>query len=128
MALAAGLPLSLARNAAAETLIGSPTTQLLNKKDFAACLDSEFVIQNAGNKVKTQLVDVTDLPRPAQVASGDKEGFSLVFRGERAQVLKQNTYIIEHSKLGKFSFLLVPSPNTDKGRNYYVATVNRLFP
>ncbi len=128
MALAAGLPLSLARSAATESLIGGPTTQLLTKKDFAACLNSEFVIQNAGNKVKTKLVDVADLPRPAHVASGDKEGFSLVFQGDRSRELKQNTYIIEHPKLGKFSFLLVPSPHADKGRNYYMATVNRLFP
>jgi hypothetical protein len=57
----------------------------------------------------------------------EKEAFSLVFRSEQTE-LKQNTYVIEHARLGKFSFLLVPARREDKDRNYYIATVNRLFP
>lgn len=126
IALAAGIPISLSKEAVAETLIGSSVSSTLTKKDFVACLDSEFIIRNAGNQVKTKLVEVVDLPKPAKTR--DREGFSLVFRGDRSLPLKQNTYVIEHERLGKFSFLLVPSNTSDKGANYYVATVNRLFP
>ena len=127
LALAAGVPLKLAKDAAAESLISSPATQVLSKKDFAACLNTEFVVQSAGNKFRTKLVQITDLKRPRNIGS-HKEGFSLTFRGERSRELKQNTYVIEHERLGKFSFLLVPTITEDKEKSYYVATVNRLFP
>jgi uncharacterized protein DUF6916 len=126
IALAAGVPTAAAKNAVAETLISSPIASTLNKKDFLATLNSEFVIESAGNRIKTRLVDISDLPRPKN--AGDKEGFSLLFRGSRAHSLQQNTYTIEHGKLGRFSFLLVPAPHEDKSNKYYVATINRLFP
>ena len=126
IALAAGIPLSLAKHAVAEPLIDSSGTRSLSKKDFARCLNSEFIIQSAGNGVKTRLVAVNDIPRPRGLAT-EREGFLLLFRGSRSQELKQGTYVIENEKLGKFSFLLVPSKEGDKSGNHYVATVNRLF-
>jgi hypothetical protein len=126
IALAAGIPVSLAKDAVAETLIDSSGQRSLTKKDFTRCLNSEFTIQSAGNKVKTKLVRVTDIPRPRRLAS-DREGFLLLFRGSRSQDLKQGTYIIEHEKLGQFSFLLVPAKDGDESGNHYAATVNRLF-
>lgn len=119
--------MSLAKDAVAETLIDSSGTRSLSKKDFTRCLNSEFIIQSAGNKVKTRLVQVADIPRPRGLDTTGREGFSLLFRGNRAQNLRQGTYIIEHEKLGKFSFLLVPSKDGDGSSNQYVATVNRLF-
>jgi uncharacterized protein DUF6916 len=126
LALATGVPLSFAKNAVAENLVTSPTETLLSKKDFAACLHSEFLIQNGARAVKTKLVQVRDLPGRSK--STDKEGFSLMFQSERTHTLKQNTYVIQHERLGRFSFLLVPAKSADADRNYYVATVNRLFP
>lgn len=126
IALAAGIPMSLAKDAVAETLIDSSGTRSLSKKDFTRCLNSEFIIQSAGNRVRTKLVDVADIPRPRGTTT-DREGFSLLFRGSRSQNLRQGTYIIEHEKLGKFSFLLVPSKDGDEAGRHYLATVNRLF-
>jgi hypothetical protein len=54
------------------------------------------------------------------------EGFSLMFRGNRSKVLQQATYVIEHHKLGQFSFLVVPIMREDKSAIYYEAVINRL--
>ncbi len=128
LALASGVPLSLIKNPVADNLVSASTENLLGKKDFAACLNTEFMIQNGKNGVKTRLIQVKDLQKGSRARNTDREGFSLVFRGDQAHMLKQNTYVIEHERLGKFSFLLVPAKREDKDRNYYVATVNRLFP
>lgn len=128
LVLAAGAPLSFTKKAVADVLDANPTESFLRKNDFAACLNSEFVVHNGKRAVRTQLIDVCDLQKCSRSMSDDKEGFSLVFRGERNQTLSQNTYVIQHDRLGKFSFLLVPTRTADKERNYYVATVNRLFP
>ena len=128
IALAAGVPVSFAKDVIAESLVSAPTPTHLKKKDFEACLNTQFVVMNAGNRVKTRLVEVSDLPRPKQNISVDKEGFSLLFRSERTHSLNQNSYVIEHEKLGRFSFLLVPAKEKDQSGNYYVATINRPFP
>jgi hypothetical protein len=68
-----------------------------------------------------KLVDVTGL-RPH---TRNGEAFSLMFRGEASQSLSQNTYIMEHERLGKFSFLLVPMRESKDGQ-HYEAVINRL--
>lgn len=128
LALAAGAPLSFTKNAVAGSLVASQSENVLRKRDFAACLNSDFVIQNGKQLVKTKLVEVADLQKRLRSKSDDKEGFSLLFRGELTHRLKQNTYVIEHERLGTFSFLLVPTKTKDENRTYYVATVNRMFP
>ena len=128
LALASGVPLSFSKTAIAEKLVTGSSEKMLTKKDFAACLNTEFMIQSGKDAVKTRLIQVKDLQKRSRSANANKEGFSLVFRGENAHTLRQNTYVIEHARLGKFSFLLVPTKREDKNRNYYVATVNRLFP
>ncbi len=126
VALAAGLPVSLAeRTAASETAVPSGAFGL-NKAAFLSQLNSTFLINEGVSKVAVRLVDVTDLPRRG--ASARKEGFSLLFRGDKATALKQNTYLIEHEKLGLFSFLMVPIMSKEKGAHHYEAIVNRLYP
>ena len=50
------------------------------------------------------------------------------FRGDRGTPLKQDTYLIEHNKLGAFSFLIVPVKTSDENAPYYEAVINRLYP
>jgi hypothetical protein len=125
VALAVGVPVSLAERAIGSERAVSSNEFGLNKAAFLAQLNTNFLIAEGASKVAVRLVDVSDLRRGAR---GDKEAFSLVFRGNRARALKQNTYRFEHDKLGKFSFLVVPIMSRDKSAFYYEAIINRLHP
>ena len=126
VALIAGVPVSLAeRTAASEAAVPSGAFGL-NKAAFLAQLNSTFLIHEGASKIAVRLVDVADLPRRG--ASVRKEAFSLLFRGDKAMALKQNTYLIEHEKLGLFSFLVVPIMSKDKSARHYEAIINRLHP
>ncbi len=126
VALVAGVPLSLVERTAAREIAASSVAFGLNKAAFLAQLNSTFLINEGASKVAVKLVDVTDLPKRGAKAS--KEAFSLVFKGDKATALEQNTYLIEHEKLGLFSFLLVPIMSKDKSARHYEAIINRLNP
>jgi hypothetical protein len=127
VALAAGVPLSFAeRSLARETL--APSGRLgLSKAAFMAQLNTEFSINETTAKSKIKLVAVEDL-REARAFGNRKEGFSLLFRGDQTLALKQNTYLIQHDRLGTFSFLLVPMMTRDKNAPHYEAIINHLHP
>lgn len=126
VALAAGVPVTLAEKIAASETAAPSVAFGLTKAAFLAQLNTNFLINEGSSKVGVKLVDVADLPRRG--ASGQKEAFSLMFRGDHAAALKQNTYLIEHEKLGLFSFLIVPVMSRDKSAPYYEALINRLHP
>lgn len=126
LALVAGVPLSLVERAVASEIAVPSVAFGLNKAGFLAQLNSTFLINEGASKVEVKLVDVTDLPRRGAISR--KEAFSLMFRGNQATALKQNTYLIEHDKLGLFSFLIVPVMSKDKSALYYEAIINRLHP
>jgi hypothetical protein len=86
---------------------------------------TNFLITHDTGKLKTTLVDVNNFASRQQTAAG-REGFTLLFRGPQDPTFNQDTYIIEHEKLGLFSFLMVPAKTRDKGAAYYAAVVNRL--
>ena len=94
---------------------------------FKSQLGTSFMINHEAAKVKVKLVDVTNLASRKQTAAG-KEGFSLLFRGPQENILKQNTYLIEHAQLGMLSFLIVPVGTRDTRSPYYEAIINRLNP
>jgi len=126
VALIAGVPVSLAERTAASEIAEPSGAFALNKAAFLAQLNSTFLINEGVSKVAVRLVEVVDLPRRG--ASVRKEAFSLLFRGDKAIALKQNTYLIEHEKLGLFSFLMVPIMSKDKSAHHYEAIINRLHP
>jgi hypothetical protein len=126
VALVAGVPMTLVERAAAATEIAAPAAFGLNKAAFSAQLNSTFLINEGAAKVAVRLVDVSDLPRRG--AKGGREGFSLLFKGDKAALLKQDTYLIEHEKLGMFSFLVVPVMSKDKRALHYEAIINHLHP
>src|SRR5690242_11687905 len=124
-ALAAGVPLGLSIKAAG-MITATPTAAGMGLAAFKAQLGTTFTINDQAGKVKTRLVDVTSFASRKQAAAG-KEGFSLLFHGPKDLTLRQNTYLIEHEKLGMFSFLIVPVlQNKDNTGPYYEAVVNRL--
>jgi len=124
VALATGVPLTVAERLSASTA-GSfaPADSVLSQADFQSALDTKFVINANRSKVSVKLVDVQDL---GEQAPGSKEAFSLMFRADGTKALPQDTYVIEHERLGTFSFLLVPMRRDNRGRTRYEAVINRL--
>lgn len=124
VALAAGVPLTVAERLSAGTAgYSAPASNVLTKAAFESALNSRFVINANRTKVYVKLVQVEDL---GSEKVGGKEAFSLMFRGATSKSLTQDTYVIEHERLGTFSFLLVPMRRDDKDRPRYEAIVNRL--
>jgi hypothetical protein len=126
VAIAAGIPTGLARKVFAEELTGASTNiPRLRMTDFAAQVNTVFRIHNGRSGVTLHLFEVTNLAG-RKTAGTDREAFVLSFRGDRNTPLAQETYLIEHEKLGRFSFLVVPVVCKDKSSRHYEVVVNRL--
>lgn len=95
----------------------------LDKAAFQAQLKTPFFI--GASRVPIRLIEVFDLGSKRS-ANGPREAFSLTFHGDKAAPLQQETYMIEHDKLGMFSLLIVPVVSRDKSVRYYEAVINRL--
>jgi hypothetical protein len=95
----------------------------LDKAAFQAQLKTPFFI--GVSRVPITLFEVFDLGSK-RTANGSREAFSLTFRGDNASPLRQETYRIDHEKLGRFSLLLVPTVSKEKSCRYYEAVINRL--
>jgi hypothetical protein len=124
MALAAGVPLTFTKMASGMGTTTSAATGL-DLESFESQLGTSFLISQEAAKVQVKLVHVTNFASAKQIEAG-KEGFSLLFRGPKETTLKQGTYLIEHEKLGKFSFLIVPVGTKDTRAPHYEAVINRL--
>lgn len=76
------------------------------------------------------LIEVNDLNPPFVKGDGTdtRECFSVVFEGPRDLPLGQNTYTIEHGKLGTFQLLLVPGDPGKGAGMHYGAVINRVYP
>lgn len=127
VALVAGVPLSLAERVLGNQPLASSAGLGLSKAAFMAQLNTEFLISEPNAKRKVKLVAVEDLLQTNQFGDG-KEGFSLLFRADQTSTMKQDTYLIEHARLGAFSFLLVPVRTADKKMFHYEAIINHLHP
>lgn len=127
MALVAGVPLGLSEKALGIGVIASSAGSGLSKAAFESQLNTKFVINQGASKLTVTLVEVANFASRKESKIG-KEGFSLLFRGPKDTTLQQNTYVIEHEKLGMFSFLIVPIGTQDKRSAHYEAVINRLHP
>jgi hypothetical protein len=95
----------------------------LDKAAFQAQLKTLFFI--GVSRVPIKLFEVFDLGSK-HTANGPREAFSLTFHGDNSLPLRQETYMIDHEKLGMFSLLIVPIVTKDKSCRYYEAVINRL--
>ena len=59
------------------------------------------------------------------MVASSQETFSIVFRGPTGQPLEQNTYMVEHSAIGTFPMLIVPTYGDGDGA-HYEAVFNRM--
>ncbi|HEV2828465.1 MAG TPA: hypothetical protein VGW76_12780 [Pyrinomonadaceae bacterium] len=130
VALAAGIPLTVAEKVIGKEALASSNglgSLGLSKAAFKAQLNTEFLVNDGTAKRKVRLLAVEDLSQSNKFGNG-KEGFTLLFRGDQTSKLVQNTYFIEHARLGSFSFLLVPILARDKSATQYEAIINHLHP
>jgi hypothetical protein len=81
---------------------------------------SAFLIRrSAASALRVKLVSATPLP------SDVGEAFSLTFQGHGNAKLGQETYTIEHPRLGAFPLFLVPVGAARRGQSFE-AVVNRI--
>ena len=125
-AIAAGITVGLGDKVIGrEVLVSSTTTTLgLDRAAFASQLQTTFLINDGTRKIPLKLVEVVD--RGSRRTTGQREAFALLLRGTNFSPLNQETYAIEHEKLGRFSLLVVPILAQDKKARYYEININRL--
>ena len=121
-ALAAGVSLGVSKQSLGASA-GSDFPELPDMAAFQAQLKTDFLIGRS--KVPIRLVNVLKLGS-RRMLDGKREAFTLTFRADPKPSLKQETYTIEHARLGSFSMLLVPIVSRDKEARYYEAVINRL--
>lgn len=98
---------------------------------FTENLNMKFGFSLGGVKLTYMvLVEVNDLnPAPYKTdGTGNRDCFSLVFRGPLSLPLEQGTYKVSHGKLGKFQLFIVPGDKTSGPVVRYGALINRLYP
>ncbi len=97
----------------------------LKREHFEPFINSFFQVQKPeGRIVKIQLIEAADLRN----GSNEKQGFagdsySLLFQDAKNSKLPQGAYEMNHSALGKFTLLLVP---TGLRGNRYESIINRI--
>jgi hypothetical protein len=125
-AIAAGFTVGLGNKAIGRTAVDSSThLSRLDRAAFASQLRTTFVINSGSRKVPLKLIEVSELGTKRAI-NGRREAFALVFSGNHSSPLKQETYLIEHEKLGAFSMLVVPILARNEKERYYEINVNRL--
>lgn len=123
-AFAAGVSLGLGNRSGAAA-ISSSSPLGLNRAAFASQLQTTFHIKQGSQKIPLTLIDVVAIGSRS-TARGLREAFALVLRGSNSTPLEQDTYAIEHEKLGTFAFLMVPIGFRNKNSRYYEININRL--
>lgn len=82
---------------------------------FAECVGSCFELDLEGLDAPLTLELVA---AELQTSGGDRETFSLVFRGPLDPSLPQRIYAMEHSQLGLLSIFIVPIARQADGMRY----------
>lgn len=98
---------------------------------FKENLKTKFSFSLGGVKLGNfVLIQVNDLnpPEVREPLTNGRECFSLVFEGPRSLPLRQETYTLEQSRLGKFELLIVPGSTSNPAGRHYEAVINRLIP
>jgi hypothetical protein len=101
---------------------GSPVRSppYLRLATYTPLVGSAFVIhRSAAPSLKVKLVSATRLPTEVG------ESFSLMFRGHGNAKLGQETYTIEHPRVGTFPLFLVPVGPGRNGQSFE-AVINRI--
>jgi len=119
-------PSALVPNAA----LGDPLFQITSAM-FSGNLNSRFAFKLGGVKLTDMTLVAVDDQTPAYLrnSGSTRECFSLVFQGPRSLPLRQETYTVDHNKLGTFRLFIVPGDTNNSGSAIrYGALINRVYP
>lgn len=95
---------------------------------FEPYLRSEFRVTVGPYKVvKLTLAKVEDQRTGKGLESAEGECFSLLFKADGKLSDLQQTYVLQHEALGKFSLFLVEAGEKENDL-HYLATINRMQP
>ena len=98
--------------------------QELNLATFAENLQTKFQASAAETKpVELEMVSATDTGTNLEEG---REQFSIIFRGPLDTFLEQQTYQLEHPRMGTFDLFLVPVRKQEDGF-YYEACFARMI-
>lgn len=138
--VAAALPLTLSALASAQSddwsqggddlLFGTVSADpfeavsKLSKASFTPQIGTTFRLYAATRNVDLRLVAIRDVASPTGKPVPGGECFDLYFQGAPSLLLGQNTYVVDHSKLGKFALFVVQNGRDGKA-SYFEAVVNR---
>ena len=98
---------------------------LLSLDQFAGCLHETFSADLQGMQIAFVLVEA--LPLPNAGPDGQRAPFSLVFHNDSALLFPQQTYRMQHPRLGGVDIFLVPVAQ-DKSGFLYQAVFNSRAP
>lgn len=101
-----------------------PLAQWLQLVDSMFMVRTDSVQLAELNLIRVEHAAKLSPPSPGSITP-ELETFSLIFQGPANRALRQNTYRLQHSKLGEFDLFLVPIA---RGANTweYEAVMNRL--
>jgi len=102
----------------------------ITRAQWQQSMGSKFSFSLGGTKVADMTLWAVNDENPPFVPSkptSTRECFSVVFSGPPTPNLKQNTFAIDHPKLGKFNLFIVPGISSGYYRHYQ-ATINRVYP
>ena len=84
--------------------------------DFKSCLNQPFTLELNGSEYRLILVSTDKLANSATV--GDRDAFSIVFRGDSNLNLPQQIYRISHEQMGSMDIFIVPIGPDEEGMCY----------
>jgi hypothetical protein len=96
----------------------------LSKASFTPNIGTIFKLYAKTKTVDIRLVAIRDVASPTGKPVPGGECFDLYFQGAPSLLLGQNTYIIDHAKLGKFALFVVQNGRDGKA-SYFEAVFNR---
>lgn len=103
--------------------------QELTYELFAGLEKTKFeVLLDEHNRIELELAEVLVLRHSSadSATSGtNPESFSLTFRGPGDRLLRQQTHVFEHEKIGRFDLFIVPL-GREAGAIQYQAIFNQL--
>ena len=95
--------------------------ELLTLQHFAGCVNETFSAALNGMEVEFVLVEARPLQQAAPSAA--REPFSLLFRNTSPVLFPQQTYTMQHGRLGQLGIFLVPIAQ-ERGGFLYQAIFN----
>jgi hypothetical protein len=95
-------------------------------KDYLQQINTLFAVNSGIQQVALTLVEAKTFTAASTTGiDARNEKFSLLFRGPLSRPLEQNTYTLDHSRLGSLPIFIVPVGCRNKRGKFYEAIFDR---